>query len=172
MPVWKKRLPPYVLPNRHLLSWLKEPHSLTARCEHGCIRFQVRLLGLRKEPSVFTNPARMVMTREVLLVCDGQPVIFAHTELPTRPRGRLIAWLLRLGSRSLGSLLFSHPGFRRGEIEFCRLDARSSLFHRAVAAAGLQDCRELWARRSAHRLEGQNVLVTEVFLAAILRLEN
>jgi len=77
--------------------------------------------------------------------------------------------LSRLGSRSLGSLLFSWPGFRRGAIEYCRLDARHPLFRRAAVHGG--SGKYLWARRSLHRLGRQEVLVTEVFLPAITRLK-
>jgi chorismate-pyruvate lyase len=52
--------------------------------------------------------------REVVLECDGVPVIFAHTTLSTAANGRLTRWMAALGSRSLGSLLFTYPGFRRG----------------------------------------------------------
>jgi chorismate lyase len=97
------------------------------------------------------------------------PVIFAHTTLSTATNGRLTRWLSRLGSRSLGSLLFSWPGFRRGTIEYCRLDVRHPLFQRA-AVHGVSG-KYLWARRSLHRLGGQQVLVTEVFLPAITGLE-
>ena len=48
--------------------------------------------------------------REVLLECDGVPVIFAHSVLSTARSGRLGRWFAGLGSRSLGSLLFAHAG--------------------------------------------------------------
>jgi chorismate--pyruvate lyase len=62
-------------------------------------------------------------------------------------------------------LLFSHPGFRRGDIEFRRLDKRHPLYQRAVALGAIS--RTLWARRSLHRFGRQQVLVTEVFLPAV-----
>lgn len=149
-----------------LRSWLTEPHSLTARCQRHCRHFAVRLLASgRARPLADESGARHARVREVLLECDGVPVIFAHTTLSTAARGRLSRWLGRLGSRSLGSLLFAHPGFRRGPIEFCRLDARDPLYRRAAAFAPLAG--QLWARRSRHWLDGQPVLVTEVFLPAI-----
>jgi chorismate--pyruvate lyase len=74
----------------------------------------------------------------------------------------------RLGNRSLGSLLFAYPGFRREAIEYLRLDRRHPLYQRAAAVAEVGDT--LWARRSLHRLGAQHVLVTEVFLPAINRL--
>ena len=113
---------------------------------------------------------RWCRVRDVLLECDGIPVIFAHTTLSTASRGRLTRWLARLGSRSLGSLLFSHPGFRRGAIEFCHLDAQHPLSRR-VAALGF-DTSLLWARRSRHTLGHQSVLVTEVFLPGIAMLSD
>lgn len=163
--------------NRPFLSWLTEPGSLTARCRAACRDFRVRLryYGCRRplpDESAFfgLRHGQPAFSREVLLECDGVPVIFAHTVLPRRPRGRLAHWLAGLGSRSLGSLLFAHPGFGRGAIELIRLDKRHPLFGRAVAATGVAGVRQLWARRSAHFLDGQTVLVTEVFLPDILAL--
>ncbi len=150
-------------------SWLQEPASLTQRLQACCGVFRVQVLcqgGLPPERGGVSRQRRQV--RQVVLWCDARPVIFAHTELSTANRGRLSLWLKRLGSRSLGSLLFSHPGFQRGPIEFCCLDARHPLYQRAAQLAELPA--RLWARRSRHHLNGQSVLVTEVFLPAILDL--
>ena len=154
-----------------LRGWLTEAGSLTARCQSACRDFRVRLLRYGKAaPLADESPGRRhAWVREVVLECDGVPVIFAHTTLSTATNGRLTRWLSRLGSRSLGSLLFSWPGFRRGAIEYCRLDARHPLFRRAAVHGG--SGKYLWARRSLHRLGRQEVLVTEVFLPAITRLK-
>jgi chorismate--pyruvate lyase len=159
-----------------LRSWLTEPGSLTARCQSLCSHFTVQLLhyGFARSLAGEGGSRARSKVREVLLACDGVPVIFAHTTLCTaalsnhpagQSRGQLSRWLARLGSRSLGSLLFAHPGFARGEIEYCRLDARHPLFQRVIAVC--QPFGPLWARRSRHSLGGQTVLVTEVFLPAI-----
>ncbi len=157
-----------------LRSWLTEPDSLTARCQRACTDFRVRLLSFGKGRALADESARgeagrgLAWVREVALECDGRPVIFAHTTLATAPNGRLSRWMAGLGNRSLGSLLFSYPGFERGAIEFLRLDARHPLYRRAAALGepgGLGAI--LWARRSLHRLGRQRVLVTEVFLPAI-----
>nr|MBL8411681.1 chorismate lyase [Dechloromonas sp.] len=157
-------------PDSVLRSWLIEPDSLTARCQRLCGQFRVRLLrqGRAKSLADEGDGRALVRVREVVLECDGIPVIFAHTTLSASSNGRLTRWLARLGNRSLGSLLFAYPGFRRGDIEFYRLDRRHPLFCRAAELAGGSDA--LWARRSSHRLAGQSVLVTEVFLPAIRRL--
>lgn len=157
-----------------LRSWLREPGSLTARCQRACAAFRVRLLRYGQGRALADEAAddgghRLAWVREVLLECDGVPVIFAHTTLSTAGNGRLTRWMARLGNRSLGSLLFAHPGFTRGPIEFLRLDARHPLYRRAAAAGPVG--RYLWARRSLHRLGRQQVLVTEVFLPGIRGLE-
>lgn len=171
---WRECLPRGGL-DRQLRSWLVEPGSLTTRLQRSCRSFRVRLLNYRLGQPLPDEALRLeagrhlAHVREVLLECDGQPVIFAHTMLSTATNGRLGRWLAGLGSRSLGSLLFAHPGFRRGAIEFVRLDPRHPLFVRAVQAAlppVVPAC--LWARRSVHALGHQRVLVTEVFLPALL----
>ena len=175
VPRWRSRLIQAGSPQT-VLSWLREPGSLTARCQAGSSVFRIRLLAQGQgKPLVdaggLERPGRLAAVREVLLECDGVPVIFAHTVLPRAPRGRLSRWFDRLGVRSLGSLLFAYPGFRRGPIEFLRLDRRHPLFRRAVQAAGVApEVDQLWARRSRHRLGSQVVLVTEVFLPAITKL--
>jgi chorismate--pyruvate lyase len=112
---------------------------------------------------------QLAQVREVLLECDGVPVIFAHSVLSTASNGRLTRWLAGLGSRSLGSLLFSFPGFKRGKLEFLRLDARHPLYRLAAPWAAGEP--QLWARRSEHRLGQQVLCVTEVFLPTISALE-
>ena len=155
-------------------SWLTEPDSLTARCQRACAVFRVRVLNYGKGKALADESAggkvgrELAWVREVALECDGIPVIFAHTTLSTTVNGRLTRWMARLGSRSLGSVLFAYPGFRRASIEYLRLNAQHPLYQRAatLCAPG----KTLWARRSLHRLGHQQVLVTEVFLPAIARL--
>lgn len=152
-----------------LRSWLTEPGSLTKRCVAACRQFQVRLLRFERGDALADAIGpQQAWVREVALECDGVPVIFAHTTLAAGHRGRLGRWMARLGSRSLGSLLFAYPGFRRGQIEFLRLDARHPLYRRAASLVPVGPL--LWARRSCHHLDGQDVLVTEVFLPAIRQL--
>ena len=167
---WRSKLGPGA-PDARLASWLTEPDSLTARCRRACTYFHVHLLrsGLMQPIADEATRQQLAHVREVLLECDGVPVIFAHSVLSTETNGRLNRWLAGLGSRSLGSLLFSYPGFKRGHLEFIRLDARHPLYRLAAPWAAGQ--RQLWARRSEHRLGRQVLCVTEVFLPAICTLE-
>jgi chorismate--pyruvate lyase len=115
--------------------------------------------------SLALRPRQLAWIREVSLHCDGQPVIFAHTVLTCRPRGPLTGWLARLGTRSLGALLFAHAGFRREPLEYRRLDPRHALFKPAIEAMQLMAAApdSLWARRSYFVFGRQKVLVTEIF---------
>ncbi len=158
-----------------LAGWLSDPGSLTARLSrHGRFSVSVRFEGRRRPlpdefPLLGTASHELVRTREVVLCCDGAPVVFAHTVLGTRPRGALTPWFKRVGKRSLGALLFAHPGIRRGTLEARRLDSRHPLFAPAAAAfAGhAAPRRTLWARRSRFGFGRQALLVTEVFSPVI-----
>ena len=151
--------------------WLVDRGSLTARLQ---ARGAFELLPLRQGlsmPSIDEAVAlgikrnNLAWIREVALLCDGQAVVFAHTVLPRRPRGPMTRWLAGLGARSLGTLLFTHPGFARGAINCKRLDQRHVLFHPAIEAMHLTGSppKALWARRSRFSFGAQTVLVTEVF---------
>ena len=167
---WRSRLGSGA-PDARLVSWLTEADSLTARCRRACTQFRIRLLrsGLMRPIADEATRQQLAHVREVLLECDGVPVIFAHSVLSTATNGRLTRWLAGLGSRSLGSLLFTCPGFKRGKLEFLRIDARHALYR--LAAPWAPGARQLWARRSEHHLGQQVLCVTEVFLPAICTLE-
>ncbi len=155
-----------------LRSWLREPDSLTARLQRsGEFRLKLlaqRLLGANRdeEAALGLAPRARCWVREVLLHCDGRPVVFAHTVLPAEPRGVLGRWFDGLGGRSLGSLLFAHPGFRRGPLAFARIDRRHPLYARAAAALGVSPAC-FHARRCTHGFGPQKILVTEIFCADI-----
>ena len=107
--------------------------------------------------------------REVLLLADEVPVVFAHTVMPLAPRHPFDQRFFALGQRSLGSLLFSDPRIARGRLEFRALDRRHRLYRSAEAALGPQPG-WLWARRSRFGRGAKGLLVNEVFLPAVLSL--
>jgi len=165
---WRSCLPGGVF-GAALRGWLREPGSLTARLQRRG-RFRIRLLWQRLHhanadecSALGLIPGSRCWVREVVLFCDDVPVIFAHTVLPVRPRGVLTRWFARLGSRSLGSLLFAHPGFIRSHLAFSRIDMRHPLHASAMSTLGVDPAGGFLARRCTHRLHGQTVLVTEVF---------
>lgn len=156
--------------------WLTDHGSLTRRLRVCCAAFAVRRLsqGLaiphRDECAPLgLRPRRLAMVREVLLLDGDTPLVFAHSVIPrTALRGPWSS-LVGLGNRPLGEALFSDPRVRRQPLTCRRLDRRHPLYREALAHLQ-QAPAELWARRSRFSLGRQSLLVTEVFLPAVLRL--
>jgi chorismate--pyruvate lyase len=161
-----------------LRDWLLAPGSMTERLRAHCLRFDVRVLRqgnavcLADQASVIglARPVRVV-EREVLLVCDGIPVVYAQTVVPARCSGAAWPFLHALGSRSLGSALFGDPRIARSALQQARLSAHHPLVRRAQAALpSLDAATTLHARRCLYRRWRGLLLVTELFLPAIAQL--
>lgn len=160
----------------YLRPWLTDPGSLTARIVARCTDFRVdvlreaRVQPIGDERTLIGLPAgRHAWIREVLLIADGVPVVFAHSVLA--PRDLTGAWHMAraIGSRPLGAALFADPGIRRGPLQSARIVATDPL-HRMVVAATGADLPMLWGRRSLFSRLERPLLVTEVFLPAIITL--
>ena len=69
-------------------------------------------------------------------------------------------------------MLFTNPVVKRTPLRFKKLNAGHPLFRRACRGLPATTAvpSSLWARRSLFTLHGQSILVTEVFLPAILDL--
>lgn len=157
--------------------WLQDRGSLTRRIQMRCDNFRVQpvfqaLAMVHDDEREFigVRPGELALVREVYLYCGESPVVFAHSVVARKDlRG---AWrgLNGLGNKSLGTVLFTNPKIKRTPLVFKKVSAGHSLFEQA--------CRRLpsipsslWARRSLFTLHGQSILVTEVFLPAILDLK-
>jgi len=160
-----------------LRRWLGADGSLTARLIAHSAAFRVQRLHQRSALCLpdeacaigLARPGR-VWEREVLLRCDGAPVVFAHTVVPLSATASDWPLFNALGERSLGSTLFYDPLVTRGALEFARLRAGHPLLERARAALG-QAVAPLYARRCLYRRRRGSLLVTEVFLPPVLALD-
>jgi chorismate--pyruvate lyase len=167
---WHAR--PLLLPHP-LRRWLSDRGSLTRRLKSHCADFRVMPLATgiaRPNPDEYAllgaTPGTRVYVREVLLMCNDVPVVFAHSVLPYPSlRG---GWnsISRLGSRPLGEALFSDHRIHRQPLAFQKLRHDHPLF-RTIAKRQALGVRSLWARRSVFCLNSHPLLVTEVFLPAI-----
>ncbi len=156
--------------------WLQDHGSLTHRIQERCDNFRVEptFQSLSRvyedEPNIMNlRRDELAMVREVHLYCSKQPVVFAHSVVNRESlRG---AWrgLSGLGNQSLGTVLFTNPKVKRTALEFKKLKKDHFIFDRASQRLGHTPS-SLWARRSLFTLQGQSILVTEVFLPAILDL--
>lgn len=169
---WKSR-PAMVGAPALLHPWLMDPGSLTARIVARCRQFKVRVLReLHTRPFLdeigqIALPAhRHAWVREVLLVADGIPVVFAHSLIA--PHDLTGAWHMAraIGSRPLGAALFADPGISREPLQVARLNSAHPLHRRAEHVLG-KPLPMLWARRSRFYRHSRPLLVTEVFLPEI-----
>lgn len=157
-------------------SWLHDHGSLTRRIQQRCAQFDVRnvcdtLMTAAHDETALLGlpPQQKIYTREVFLLAEKQPVVFAHSVVGRQHlRG---AWqaLQHLGNRPLAALLFAHPLVRRAPLHYRTLKPHHPLYRRAIATLDTPPGK-LWARRSLFTLHGAPLLVTEVFLPAILLL--
>lgn len=157
---------------RALRDWLSDRGSLTQRLKSHCTSFRVAPLetGLARANAdeyalLGVTPGVRVYVREVLLLCNEVPVVFAHSVLPsTGLRG---GWngIARLGSRSLGEALFSDHRIERQPLAYRRVRHNHPLYRAAARQQALARD-SLWVRRSVFCLDHHPLLVTEVFLPA------
>jgi chorismate--pyruvate lyase len=162
--------------------WLTTPGSLTARLIAHSRQFRVQKLRqagnlcLADEAAAIglARPAR-VLEREVLLRCDGAPVVYGHTVVPLSATANDWPLFSALGERSLGTTLFYDPLVKRGQLEFARIRPGHPLLARVQAALAreglvLPPDAVHYARRCVYRRRQGLLLVTEVFLPAVLNL--
>jgi chorismate--pyruvate lyase len=159
-----------------LAPWLRDRGSLTQRIQQRCTHFAVRgvrsglaRIALDESALLGIAPQQLAYSREVFLYADGQPVVFAHSALADVHLRGVWSALRTLGSKPLGALLFAHPLVERKPLHYRALRNTHPLFKRAAGILSDPPHR-LWARRSLFYLNGAPLLVTEVFLPAILRL--
>ncbi|RJG10825.1 chorismate--pyruvate lyase family protein [Massilia cavernae] len=157
--------------------WLTTEGSLTARLVAHSKAFRVQ--RLHQGPSTcladeagaigMARPRR-VLEREVVLRCDGVPVVFGHTVVTISSTASDWPLFSALGERSLGSTLFYDPLVKRGELEFARLRPGHPLLARARAALGGMEDTVYYARRCLYRRRNGTLLVTEVFMPEVTEL--
>ena len=166
-----------VNPPPQLRDWLTEPGSLTARLIAHSTRFRVRRIRqargllLADELQPFDLRRRVIaQQRRVILECDGLPVVFAHTSVPLSATATDWPMFGHLGERSLGSTLFGDPLVQRGPLEFARLLPTHPLVRQSQILIGKQADVVLFARRCLYRRHHGLLLVSEIFLPAIVTL--
>lgn len=162
---------PRTEPTPVLRDWLLHTGSLTRRVQQACAgRFRVRVETqgwgrprLDEYRALRLRLGRIALIREVHLLCDERPWIFARTIIPvTTLRGRERR-LAHLGNRPLGAVLFADPHMQRGPVEVVCLRPGSAVFADAVQGLKRRPT-EVWGRRSVFRLGNKPLLVSEFFL--------
>ncbi len=152
-----------------LRTWLTDDGSLTARlmsCGRGAFSVQRQYQGwdvpLRSERTLLELPDRqLALVREVALMLGEDAVVFARSVFPVSSLAGSLAHLRRLQNRSLGAILFKHPGMRRHPFELALMPGDCDYL-----PENLQQAAPAWGRRSRFEIAGKRLMVSEVFLDA------
>jgi chorismate--pyruvate lyase len=120
---------------------------------------EARLLGL--------PPRQRVLVREVLLHCEGKPLVLARSIIPPRTLRGIHCGLAHLGDRPLGELLFAYRGLQRSHLEATR--AVESDWKPTIAREFAIES-TVWGRRSLYEVEKVSLIVCEFFLPTVLTL--
>lgn len=155
------QLPPALRP------WLLDDGSLTRHLTRlGTGDFRVQRLWQGWQEPLPSEARRLGVTgrqralvREVCLVVGGRRAVFARSVFPAHSLTGELAHLRRLRNRSLGAILFRHPGMHRSPFELALIPGRSPFL-----PGELQQETPAWGRRSRFTIGGKHLLVCEVFL--------
>lgn len=164
-----------------LLPWLVEPGLLTARVRALCgERMRFRMLGplrVARLPSELQSRLLVqderCLLRDIEFRCNAERLVYARTILPDSTLRRY-PWLRELEDSPLGEALRrTDEPLEREPLEYARLPPQGDLARAATGPAFHESGQgALWARRAVYRLGGEPILVQEVFLPALLRVQS
>ena len=156
--------------HQKIAAWLYDHNSLTEKLELYFKSFSVEI-----KQQVTVKPTQLlsnkfnnennILVREVFLHCDGNPVVFAQTEIPISTLTEEQEKLAQIGEQALGKILFQDPTMLRGQIEVTEFK-KGSILHQLAEDIQQPTEHSLWARRSLFYLNNKPLLVTEIFLPA------
>jgi chorismate--pyruvate lyase len=104
-------------------------------------------------------PRQLSLVREVALLLDGTAVVFARSVFPFASLAGSLAHLKRLQGKSLGAILFRHPGMHRSPFELALMPGDSDYL-----PGHLRQASPAWGRRCRFEIDGKSLMVSEVFL--------
>jgi chorismate--pyruvate lyase len=145
--------------------WLFEPHSLTAKLKSRAAVFSVKVLNeqhftlSQSEQLLLNCEQATALNREVLLLCDNIPMVYAQSWLPYNESNNV---LHNMGERPLGDVIFQDPRLSRANIEIAQFNTQHAI-QQLVTQLNLPT-KALLGRRSVFSLHDYRFLVCEVFL--------
>lgn len=170
---YDSRWQPRIVGQLALRPWLQERGSLTARLKRNYPDFSVQVLSqawrkpnMDEQALLHLPAATRAWVREVMLMGEGRPQVFAHSVISRKDlRG---AWhgLRSIGRVPLGASLFADAKVSRGRLHYRKLPVKHPLRQALCCYFPSARPQMLWARRSLFSLRHYRLLVTEVFLPA------
>lgn len=148
-------------------SWLLDPNSLTERLiKASAGNFRVQLLEqswrvptLDETILLAIKPRQKALIREVLLVCNDEPWVYARSVIPYSSLQGSLRFLRKLKNSSLGSMLFKDPHLQRSHFEIAHIKLPHHLIPVTTSAT-------VFGRRSLFYLHKKPLSVAEIFLPA------
>lgn len=174
-PVWRpKRQISHAMLDRNLATWLFDSSSLTERLIGACSgSFSVQVLSqgwantmLNEAKTLKMRVTRRAFVREVHLLCEGQPWVFARTIIPPHTLRGKRRRLAKLGQKPLGAVLFADKSMQRSEMEIACIQPGQQLYQLAMHHLPSSD-QAIWGRRSVFYLNKRPLMVSEIFLPQI-----
>ena len=142
------------LHNKYIKSWLQEDGPITKRIKSSDA-FKLNLLMDKidevedSEANFLGENLGMIKTREVILMGNEEPKVFARSLIPLITIEKGFAKLGELGTKPLGDILFEKEIFKRTKIVFAKFRNDKKLF---------------WGRKSKYIVNNHPLSVMEVFL--------
>lgn len=173
-PRWKR-----IAQQRHAISadylpWVADDGSLTKKLiakaggdfSVSVIAQSVRRIPLSEQNLLRISHRQWALLREVVLYGKQTPWVYARTAIPLTTLKGSLKRLHHLGNRPLGEQLFADPNMRRGELEAAKIFPHH--LPNDIAAENMSGVESTWGRRSVFYLSSQPLLVSEIFLPALL----
>jgi len=157
-----------------LVSWIFDTPSLTRRMQQLCNgTFKVRVLSEQWQRPMFNERVLLGMrdsdfgmVRQVQLLCNTRPWIFARTVIPGSTLSGTQRRLAHMGNKPLGALLFADKSVHRGRMEVACINPGQAIYD--IATRDLKNAtKPVWGRRSIFYRDAKPLLVSEIFLPTV-----
>lgn len=132
--------------------------ELISESKHQAMPDEVKFLSLQNDEITFIRKSR--------LKCGNHAVVYARTIMPQKTIEGENQWLTMLGTKPLGDILFNDEKTYRTDMRYAKIPVDCELYQEATQGLGITS--ELWGRQSLFYTDQQPLLITEIFLPAIL----
>jgi chorismate--pyruvate lyase len=152
----------------HWRSWLSYTDSMTERLQNYCNKVTISVLSqvwqcpfVSERKVLCLAESELALIREVRILCDEEPWLFARTVIPSGTLTATGGKLAKLGTTPIGNFLFAEKTMQRGRFEVAKVKPGDYFFYRANGDE--LTTKYLWARRSVFYINKQPLLINEVF---------
>ena len=141
----------------HVKSWLTETGPITNRIKSNgtfkleLIKDEVGTVN-RIDANFLGEDLGEIKIREVVLLSNNKPKVFARSLIPNRTIEKGLSELGELGSKPLGDILFEKEIFKKIEMVFAKFSESGNLY---------------WGRKSKYLVKVYPLSVMEIFLLPI-----